>query len=211
MRITLSTNGILLRKKADAILPYIDDLGIPIDGPSDEINKMMRLGKFKHFDIALDTVKYVQTAYPKIDLTIRTVVAQPNLEFVPQIGITLLRAGVDVEKLRWKLYQVNPIGPRKEDILSGDWLVSLENFNEIIGQCIAVNPKIKICAQPFEKHAGRYFMVFPDGASHTIENGADGFPCETNMGNVFEDLAMVINNLKGTEYLQNNDIHGAQL
>ena len=132
MRVTLSTNGILLRQKANSLLPYIDDLGIPIDGLSDEVNKLMRVGKFKHFDIVLDTIKYVQAQYPRIDLTVRTVVAKRNLEFVPEIGMTLLHSGVNPEKIRWKLYQVNPIGPRKKDILSGDWLISLNDFNRIV-------------------------------------------------------------------------------
>ena len=209
MRVTLSTNGILLRRKANEILPYIDDLGIPIDGPSDDVNKLMRIGKFKHFDIALDAIKYVQSEYPEIDLTVRTVVAQPNLEFIPQIGQVLLNAGINPEKLRWKLYQVNPIGPRKKDILSGDWLVSLDDFNRAVDKAKDLNPKIKICAQPFDKHAGRYFMVFPDGASHAIENGKDGFPCEKHLGNVFDNLDMVIKNLSGEVYLENNNAHGA--
>lgn len=211
MRITLSTNGILLRRKANAILPYIDDLGIPIDGPSDDVNKLMRIGKFKHFDIALDAIKYVQSEYPQIDLTIRTVVAKPNLAFVPQIGQVLLHAGINPEKLRWKLYQVNPIGPRKKDILSGEWLISLNDFNRTVEKTRELNPNIKICAQPFDKHAGRYFMVFPDGASHAIEHGKDGFPCEKPLGNVFENLEMVIKNLSDAPYLVNNDAHGAQL
>ena len=211
MRVTLSTNGILLRRKASEILPYIDDLGIPIDGPSDDVNKLMRIGKFKHFDLALDAIKYVQAEYPQIDLTIRTVVAKRNLEFVPQIGQVLLHAGVNPGKFRWKLYQVNPIGPRKKDILSGDWLISLDDFNRTIDKAKELNPSIKICAQPFEKHAGRYFMVFPDGASHAIENGRDGFPCEKHLGNVFENLEMVIKNLSLEADLTNNNAHGVQL
>jgi Fe-coproporphyrin III synthase len=208
MRVTLSTNGILLRRKANLILPYVDDLGIPIDGPSHHVNKLMRIGKFNHFDIALDAIKYVQSEYPQIDLTVRTVVAKPNIEFVPQIGEVLLRSGINPKKLRWKLYQVNPIGPRKNDILSGDWLVSLEDFNWVIDKSKNLNPTIKICAQPFEKHAGRYFMVFPDGSSHAIENGNDGFPSEKHLGNVFKNLDMVIKNLSDDDCLEANHAHG---
>lgn len=211
MRVTLSTNGILLRRKARDILPYIDDLGIPLDGPSDDVNKLMRVGKFKHFDIALDAIKYVQSEYPEIDLTIRTVVAKQNLEYVPQIGQTLLQAGVKPEKLRWKLYQVNPIGPRKKDILSGNWLISLDDFNRTVDKAIELNPTIKISAQPFEKHVGRYFMIFPDGASHVIEQGKDGFPCEKHLGNVFENLDMVTKNLARESDLTNNSSHGISL
>ncbi len=211
MRVTLSTNGILLRRKADALLPYIDDLGIPIDGPSDEINKLMRIGKFNHFDIALDAIRYVQVEYPKIDLTVRTVVAKPNLEHVHKIGSVLFNAGIDPEKLRWKMYQINPIGPRKKDILAGDWLINQDEFNRVVNKAKILNPKFKICSQPFENHIGRYFMIFPDGTSHIIEKGKDGFPCEKILGNVFRDMDVVLSHLREDIYLENNDIHGAQL
>ena len=192
LRITLSTNGILLRRKAHLILPYVDDLGIPLDGPSHYINKLMRVGKFPHFDIAMDAIKYVQSEYPQIDLTVRTVVAKKNLEFVPAIGGVLFQAGVNLNQLRWKLYQVNPIGPRKKDILNGDWLISLEEFNKIVNQAKELNPRVNISAQPLETSVGRYFIIFPDGVSHIIESGEDGFPCDKHLGNVFENLEMVI-------------------
>ncbi len=211
MRVTLSTNGILLRRRAKDILPYVDDLGLPLDGPSNDINKIMRIGKFDHFDIVLDAIKHVQTEYPQIDLTVRTVVARPNMEFVPEIGKVLLDAGVNPEKFRWKLYQVNPIGPRKKDILEGNWLISLAEFNHIIEKAKKLNPKLNICAQPYDRHAGRYFMIFPDGATHVIDKGPDGFPCERPLGNVFEDMEKVIKNLFNQSYLANNDSHGVTL
>ncbi|MDF1758321.1 MAG: radical SAM protein [Legionellaceae bacterium] len=210
MRVTLSTNGILIRRKAKELLPYVDDLGIPIDGPSHDINKVMRVGNFKHFDIAVDAIKYVQSEYPEIDLTVRTVVAKPNIEFVPDIGNILLSAGINLDTFRWKLYQVNPIGPRKGEILNGDWLVSLKDFNEAVDKSKQLNPSLNICGQPFARHAGRYFMVFPDGASHVIQNGEDGFPCEKNIGNVFENLDLVIENLNEDSYLEYNTVHGVK-
>ncbi|MDF1678035.1 MAG: radical SAM protein [Legionellaceae bacterium] len=211
MRVTLSTNGILLRRKANALLPYVDDLGIPIDGPSDEINRIMRKGHFKHFDIALDAISYVQQEYPNIDLTVRTVVAKPNLAFVSKIGSVLLHSGIKPEKLRWKIYQVNPIGPRKGEILNGDWLISSEEFNQTIKHCRTLTPELNICSQPYDKHVGRYFMIFPDGTTHVIEKGNDGFPCERILGNVFNDLSMVIKELKSDAYLDNNADHGEQI
>ena len=192
------------------ILPYIDDLGIPLDGPSHEINKMMRVGKFPHFDLALEAIKFVQSAYPNIDLTVRTVVAKPNLEHISQIGIKLLQHGIKIEHLRWKLYQVNPIGPRKKDIVKGEWLISLKEFDQAVHQAKMLNPKINICAQSIDKHAGRYFMIFPDGMSHIVEQGDNGFPQEKYLGNVFENFDEVLKQLMAEEqWLENNDIHGA--
>lgn len=212
MRVTLSTNGILLHRVSQKILPYVDDLGIPLDGPSPGVNQMMRQGKFPHFDIALEAIKFVQSQYPNVELTMRTVVAKPNMEFVPKIGAVLLQYGISPEKLRWKLYQVNPIGPRKDDILKGDWLVSAADFNRIINKVKELNPQFpNICAQPFERHVGRYFMVFPDGASHVIERGSDGYPQEKIIGNVFQNLDLVIKTLTSGDYVETNDAHGVRL
>jgi Fe-coproporphyrin III synthase len=209
MRVTLSTNGILLKRKADLLLPYIDDLGIPLDGPSHEINKMMRVGKYPHFDIALEAIKFVQSTYPNIDLTVRTVVAKPNLEYVPHIGIKLSQHGIHVERLRWKLYQVNPIGPRKKDIVEGEWLVSSKEFEKAVHESKMLNPTMNIRAQSIDKHAGRYFMIFPDGMSHVVEQGDDGFPREKYLGNVFENFDGVLKELTmEDQLLENNDMHG---
>ena len=127
-----------------------------------------------------------------------------------QIGIKLLQHGIKIEHLRWKLYQVNPIGPRKKDIVKGEWLISLKEFDQAVHQAKMLNPKINICAQSIDKHAGRYFMIFPDGMSHIVEQGDNGFPQEKYLGNVFENFDEVLKQLMAEEqWLENNDIHGA--
>ena len=100
-------------KRGASILPYIDDLGLPLDGPNTEINSKMRKGTILHFSKVLEAIKFVQTGFPDVKLTVRTVVAEPNVDFVHLIGETLKENGIKPEKMRWKLYQVSPVGPRK--------------------------------------------------------------------------------------------------
>lgn len=41
LRTTLSTNAILLNNMHEQVLPWVDDLGLPLDGSTAEINKKM--------------------------------------------------------------------------------------------------------------------------------------------------------------------------
>lgn len=204
MRTTLSTNGILLRRKAQEVLPYVDDLGMPLDGHTREINNIMRVGTPKHFDRVLDSIVLVQQQYPKIDLTVRTVMSAKNMESVPLIGNTMLQHGIDPKKIRWKIYQVNPIGIRKENILNGDWLISSEQFEETMEKVRKLNEKFnKITAQPFTKHVGRYFHIYPDGKSHIVSAGRDGYPVELPTGNIIKNFVKVIENINSYEMIEN--------
>jgi MoaA/NifB/PqqE/SkfB family radical SAM enzyme len=211
LRTTLSTNGILLREKASEILPYIEDIGIPLDGYTSKINKIMRAGNFSQFELALDAIRYVQSNYPSIDLTVRTVVARPNLESVSLIGDTLLSNGIDPARLRWKLYQVNPIGPRKESINKEDWLISSEEFHTVITNIKQYNPLFKIVAQPIQESIGRYFVIFPDGKTHVIGRGKEGMPEDFVLGNAVENFSEVLNKILtlSESYLVKNSFHGS--
>lgn len=204
LRTTLSTNGILLKRKAHAVLPFVDDIGLPLDGHTREINNVMRVGSPKHFDRVLEAIKYVQQDFSRIDLTVRTVVSAKNLDSVPLIGSTLLRNGINPEKIRWKIYQVNPIGLRKNDTLSGGWAISLEAFEEVIAKVTKTNREFPyITVQPCAKHVGRYFHIYPDGKTHILVPGRDGSPVELPTGNIAKNFDFVMNNINEFDFSGN--------
>lgn len=206
LRTTLSTNGILLRRKEKEILPYVDDIGLPLDGHSRDINNIMRAGTPKHFDRVLESIKMVQDKYPHIDITVRTVLSAKNVDSVPLIGKTLLENGINPQKMRWKIYQVTPIGIRKDDVLNGDWLISSEKFeavNKVIKELNWQFPHLDTLSS--KRHVGRYFHIYPDGKSHIFMTGEDGYPAQLPMGNIGKDFEMVIKNLHGYD-LTNNDV-----
>lgn len=209
LRTTLSSNGLLLAKRGPSILPYIDDLGLPLDGHSVEVNSIMREGTTLHFSKVLEAIRFTQKNFPKTSLTVRTVVALPNIDSIHLIGKTMIGAGIDPKKMRWKLYQVSPIGFRKEAILNGDLLITRKDFEETVEKTKQMNPLFAIEYQPYEQSFGRYFHVFPDGKSHIVMQGKDGLPAEVPMGNIVRDFDEVIEKVNVTFNFDKNGKHGS--
>jgi MoaA/NifB/PqqE/SkfB family radical SAM enzyme len=169
LRVTLSTNGILLTdERFVGILEYVDDLGLPLDGPTVESNTVMRpgVGKHKsiHFDSIINTIKFVQTSHPNIAITIRTVVSGKNINYVKGIPEFLIKNGINIADLRWKLYQVNPVGPRADVVVNEGWMISVEEFDQLITDINSEANKFKnLVTQRIEDTAGRYIIISPDG------------------------------------------------
>lgn len=204
IRTTLSTNGLLLRKKGEFVLPYVDDIGLPLDGHIREVNNMMREGTPKHFDRVLEAMKTIQDKFPKIELTVRTVLSAKNRDSVPLIGQTLLDAGINPEKLRWKIYQITPIGMRKNAILNGDWLISSDYYEETLKKVRSLNPRFTtINSLTSDQHTGRYFHIYPDGKSHVFMTGRDGLPFAIPLGNIGKNFNNVIKNLNDYDLTNN--------
>src|ERR1051326_8916799 len=61
MHVTLSTNTLLLRKRAEQYLPFVDEIGIPLDGSNAVNNSRMRLGPSRAFACALDAMHFVRS------------------------------------------------------------------------------------------------------------------------------------------------------
>ncbi len=208
LRTTLSSNGLLLKKRGPSVLPYVDDLGLPLDGHNVEINSMMRKGTALHFSKVLEAIRFTQNSFSNVKLTVRTVVAAPNIDSVPLIGKTMLEFGINPENMRWKIYQVSPIGPRKTDILNSDLLISRNSFDETISKAKLLNPLFTIEAQPYERSYGRYFHIFPDGKSHIVMQGNDMLPMEVPVGNMIRDFDNVMNRLNTRFNFAPNNKHG---
>jgi MoaA/NifB/PqqE/SkfB family radical SAM enzyme len=208
LRTTLSSNGLLLVKRGPSILPFIDDLGLPLDGHSIEVNSSMRKGTILHFSKVLEAIRFTQNNFENIKLTVRTVAASPNIESLHLIGRTMLEAGIDPKKMRWKIYQVSPIGPRKDVILNSDLLITKKHFEEAIEKSKLINPLFTIESQPYENSFGRYFHIFPDGKSHIVIQGKDNFPEELPMGNIIKDFDAVIKNVNKQFNFDINHKHG---
>jgi MoaA/NifB/PqqE/SkfB family radical SAM enzyme len=86
MRITLSTNALLLARCAADVLPHIHEIGIPIDGSSAESNARMRSGSRRAFACAIEALRLVRAHNPNIEITVRTVVSRINAHDIAAIG-----------------------------------------------------------------------------------------------------------------------------
>lgn len=206
LRTTLSTNAILLRRHAKTTLPYVDDIGLPLDGHNRDFNNIMRAGTPKHFDRVLEAIRMVQTEYARIDITVRTVLSSKNAESVSLIGSTMIEHGIDPQRIRWKVYELTPLGVRKSDVLGGDWLLGEGQFEVMVEKIKIANPQFpNIEILRSKSHVGRYFHIYPDGKCHVFVPGRDGLPVSLPMGNIGKDFERVIENLSEFD-LSKNDI-----
>lgn len=185
MRVTLSTNGLLLARKADDVLPHINEIGIPLDGSTPERNSKMRLlpggmrrGSLGHFDAALSSMALVRARRPEAEITARTVASRVNQDDLIPIGRVLSEHLGDVD--RWKVYQFMPVSIGAKHRAEHE-LFDAE-FKAIGENLIRTFPDMRIQIYPASERIGRYLFVGPEGNLFGV--GPDGK--YENIGNFFE-------------------------
>jgi len=105
LRVTLSTNALLLTEHIEAVVKYVDDVGIPIDGSTSKINSRLRPGDGQQLEAAISAISLLRKMNSKIEITIRTVLTRANIDDLSNIGRMLLTLP-RIE--RWKLYELLP-------------------------------------------------------------------------------------------------------
>lgn len=200
MRTTLSTNAILLAEKHEIVLPWVDDLGIPIDGSTSEINKRMRAGKIDNFQKAIDGIKMVLDAYPDILLTVRTVIARPNIQDVGNIPQMLMDNNIDISRIRYKLYQVEPIGPRADVTNTDQWKVSEDECKSTASAVKERYPNLSVTLQLYSKTSGRYYQIGPRGNAYGTYIDETDTPQIIELGNPIDDFDHAIGMLANSYF-----------
>ena len=110
--------------------------------------------------------------------------------------------------MRWKLYQISPIGINKEGILKNNLLITKQQFEKIVEKTKASNHEFYIEAQPYEKSIGRYFHIYPDGKSYVIAKGKDGLPYYLMIGDIVENFENVLHRVNEELNFNKNSNHG---
>ena len=184
-RVTLSTNG-TLRNALLPVLRWVDDLGLPLDGSTNARNALMRISHHpgvRHFDLVLDTLRQVQADHPAIALTLRTVITAHNVNDVAAIGDTLRSAGIDTTRLRWKLYQVNPIGVRAATVIDGGWEIPDDEVRRLVATLRHRHPRFgEIAYQAAAASRSRYLLVDPAGDAYVVGVDTNGRPARLRIG-----------------------------
>ena len=185
LRVTLSTNG-TLRNALLPVLRWVDDLGLPLDGSTNARNALMRISHHpgvRHFDLVLDTLRQVQADHPAIALTLRTVITAHNVNDVAAIGDTLRSAGIDTTRLRWKLYQVNPIGVRAATVIDGGWEIPDDEVRRLVATLRHRHPRFgEIAYQAAAASRSRYLLVDPAGDAYVVGVDTNGRPARLRIG-----------------------------
>ncbi len=87
---TLLTNGVLLKKKAEKIAPYLDELIISIDGATPDTHDIIRGAN--SLAVITDGIKHTKRIFPELDISFRTVIQKNNfrqMEGIIQLGLDL--------------------------------------------------------------------------------------------------------------------------
>lgn len=165
LRTTLSTNTILLtEKRAREILPYIDEIGVPIDGSSSEKSLKMRLGKLDQFKYAIESLSRIRRLAPHAEITIRTVISKVNKNDILDIGYLLdeLKGKWD----RWKLYQFTPINNGLVNKM--EHYLSKKQFMTIATKVRTKFYQFYIKIYPSDARIGRYVFIGPEGKLYGV-------------------------------------------
>lgn len=166
MRVTLSTNTLLLNeKKAVELLPYIDEIGIPIDGSDPQKNSKIRIPFNpslinRHFLSVMEALLRVRRLAPDLEITIRTVVSRVNQDDIVNIGELLHRQKENWN--RWKLYQFTPvsIGAKHKD----EHNMPSQTFKEIGRKICSIWPDSYIRVYSSDERISKYVFLGPEGS-----------------------------------------------
>jgi len=197
MKVTLSTNTLLLQRHSDEILPYIDEIGIPIDGSNPEANSKMRLGNPRAFDSSVKALHFVRKHCPTIEITVRTVVSKVNKDEILNIGAFLKDQGNVFD--RWKLYQFTPvsIGARHRE----EHELNTEEFNNIALKAKTNFPQLRIVDYPSDQRVGKYVFIGPEGNIFGVDKDGEykvvgnlNQSSLSSMDNLFRDICNIERN-----------------
>jgi MoaA/NifB/PqqE/SkfB family radical SAM enzyme len=167
MKVTLSTNALLLSQRHTEVLPYVDEVGIPLDGSNSKLNEIIRRGTLRAFDASLSALELLESRYPDIYVTVRTVVSRKNKDDIVNIGSLLTERPGLLD--RWKIYQFAPVSIGLAHI--DEHYISTEEFDRVVSELNF--PELNITVYPNEQRVGRYVFVGPEGNVFGVDKHGD--------------------------------------
>ena len=166
LKVTLSTNTLLLKSLKCHLLKHVDDIGIPLDGYDIVSNLCMRQGNLTHFSSVIDSLNYIKKTNKNNFLTVRTVLSKKNFKDIEKIGEVLeSRCG---EFDRWKIYQFAPFGRGGRN--KKEFFISSNKFLKRIEELKIRFKNIDIQASLCKDGIGRYLFINPQGDIYGVKN-----------------------------------------
>lgn len=110
LEVYLSTNGLLLTEDLyQKIVPFIDTIGMPLDGSSTKMNEMMTRKK-ELFKSTTKHLKYFYHHSPKHVVKIGTIITAINKNDIINIGAVLYNTPSSYIPDVWRLYEFSALG-----------------------------------------------------------------------------------------------------
>jgi MoaA/NifB/PqqE/SkfB family radical SAM enzyme len=178
LAVVLSTNGTVFEKRVDEIAPHLDWIGLPLDAPSHEINRLMRPGDDGQLDSIVRLLPRLRRDHPGVRIKLGTVVCKLNQTDVAGIPRVLGEDRPDV----WKLYQViySSYAVDNRDLVE---LTDAE-FEQTVAAAAAAADAWGVRLVLYRRcdRAGTYLFIEPDGDMLVAQHAG-----ERRVGNIFTD------------------------
>lgn len=184
-RIVLSTNGSLLPSRHAQIVPYLNWIALPLDGPSASVHDALRPGKRSSFCDVQVALLLLRRLYPDVKIKLGTVVQPGNIGTVASIPKLLTDWGIRPDV--WKLYQVSFSNYAADNRMALD--LSEQLFEDEIASARTAAQSLNWRTVVYRNNTrdGQYLFLEPSGDAMAISNGE-----EFTIGNFLDDLSSVL-------------------
>ena len=164
--------------------PHASTVAVPLHAASAAVNALVmpKLSgdQVERSEVVTEVLGRAQSL--GILATLRTTITGlQTSEDVLRIPETLEKRGLDLSKIRWKLYQYDPyVGPRSSDDVTGKYSLTDQNFNEISSKimdefCYEFDD---VSSHPIHSSADNYVIVAPNGEVRIVESTDTNLPTE---------------------------------
>lgn len=202
LKITLSTNTLLLKDLKNDLLKYVDDIGVPLDGCDVNSNINMRKGDPRQFISIINSLDYIKKTNKNIFLTVRTVLSKKNFKDIEKIGKILQEKYTNFD--RWKIYQFSPFGRGHKN--KKEFFISSEKFLKKVEKLKIRFKNIDIDTSLQKDGVGKYIFINPQGDIYGVKNLDGDYK---NGVNFFSSTESEIKNSISTLFLvEKNNKHG---
>jgi len=184
MHIVLSTNGTLVERRHAEILPHLDWIALPLDGPTDDIHNASRPGKIESFHAVLTSIKLCRELYPSVHIKLGTVITRYNADSVFEIPRTVDSAVGPPDV--WRIYETSFSSYGEDNRATLE--LSPTDFSATLEKAFTAARRVGWRTSVYlnAERSGKYLFMEPNGDAMVIDDGR-----EVVIGNFLNDLPAV--------------------
>lgn len=191
----LSTNGLLLPRVYNQVRPYVDCIGLPLDGSSAHMHGLMSRDE-KQYESTLYNLEMFARENAQHRIKIGTVVSAINKDDITNIGRVLFDSDVRAKPSAWRLYQFTPLGDGVESRSLHE--LSDDEFQKIVERTKTQFPSAPVSELSNAFSNDSYLFISPSGNLYTLTG--DKYKTLTHMSvETGSTLADRLQTLQGTQ------------
>lgn len=158
INVYLSTNGYYINEHIDTVSKYVDCVGLPLDGYTEEISEKMTRKK-EQLVTTFNAIKSIREKNDKIIIKVGTVVSKINYKTLKELG-ELLYKEKEISPDVWRLYQFTPLGEGYKN--SEVFEISDEEYLRTVSEIKNLFYNRNIGSLSNEESNDTYIFVSPD-------------------------------------------------